>query len=98
MEDGQVLTIGLFILQGFWGLFLMLLTWAMRRVLQDIEKNTKATAEVATSIQRLDVMLAGNYVTRNEMDRLYMRMGEMQEVIVTLRARDDLVRDMLKSK
>jgi hypothetical protein len=80
----------IFALQGVWGLFLLLLTWTMKRVLKDIEENTKATKEVATSVNGINVLLAGNFVTKPEIDRLAERVRQLESEVTTLKARDDL--------
>ena len=71
-------------LQGLWFLFLIILTWAMRRILKDIEENTKATTRVAESVQSINLLLSGNYVTKPEFDRLENRMREAEKNQVRL--------------
>lgn len=73
------------ILQGLWGVFLLTLTWAMKRVLKDIEANTQATAAVAKSVSDINVLISGNYITRTDYDRIDLRMREAEAKVIELR-------------
>lgn len=83
------IAIVLFVLQGVWGLFLIILTWAMRRVLHDIEENTKATSRVAESVAGINVLLAGNFVTRTDHDRVLAWQRETDAKLIALTVRDE---------
>lgn len=88
LEDGSViLTIALFALQGLWGVFLLLLTFSMRRILDDIKENTTATKKVADGIAGINVLLAGHYVTKAELDRLEAELHKAQADIIRLQER-----------
>jgi hypothetical protein len=88
----------LFLLQGVWGLFLLVLAWSLRRVLKDIEENTKETKKVSEAVNALNILLAGNYVGRGEMNQLYDRMREQEGKVIEMKARDDLVRELMKAR
>lgn len=83
------LTILLFALQGAWGLFLIVLAFALRRVLRDISENTRATTEVASQLHNMNILLAGNYVLKSEYDRLEVRIRASEGLITELRTQYD---------
>lgn len=91
------LTILLFILQGVWGLFLLILTFAMRRVLRDIEENTTATTGVAKQLNQMNILLTGNYVLTTEHKNLEERVRAAESRITELKTRDDYREDLMKS-
>lgn len=82
----------LFALQGLWGLFLIVLTWSMRRVLTDIKENTKATGDVANSVNQINLLLTGNYITKSEFDRLEARLRDAEQKATRLETRMETVR------
>jgi hypothetical protein len=86
LQSPEVVAI-LFLLQGVWGLFLVILTWAMRRVLTDIEENTRATNKVSESVNAINVLLSGNYVTKGEYDRLEARTRDLEQKVTRLDTR-----------
>ncbi len=67
----------------------------MRRVLKDIEENTRATSSVAQSVNSINILLSGNYITRSDYERIEARMRENERLSVELKARDDY-REMLR--
>ncbi len=91
------LTLVLLILQGVWGLFLLTLTFAMRRVLKDIENNTQATNGVAVQLNNMNVLLTGNYILKSEHDRLEERVRKSEGLITELRTRDDYREALMKT-
>lgn len=84
------------LLQGFWGIFLFTLTWAMRRILKDIEENTKATTSVAKSVNDINLLLSGNYITRTDFDRLESRIRDAESRVIELRTIVSLRSEMVK--
>jgi hypothetical protein len=82
--NDPVIIIVLFAMQCIWGLFLIVLTAAMRRILKDIEENTKATSGVAQSVNAINVLLSGSYVMRPDFDRLEKRLREGETKITEL--------------
>lgn len=87
LQQSTDLVVALLLLQGVWGLFLIVLTWAMRRVLKDIEANTEATIKVAESVTAITVLLSGNYVTKPEFDRMETRVREAETKLTRLETR-----------
>lgn len=78
----------LLVLQGVWALFLIVLTWSIRRVLKDIEDNTKATNKVAESVSGISLLLAGNFVTKPDLTRLEDRFRIIENDVVILKDRN----------
>lgn len=85
-------TLVLLSLQGLWFIFMVTLTWAIRRVLKDIEANTKATTRVADSVHSINVLLSGNYTTKSEFDRLEGRLREAENKNTRLETRMETMR------
>lgn len=95
LQQSNEILIALFLLQGLWGLFLIILTWAMRRVLRDIEENTRETGKLTESVGGLQTLLAGNYVTKPEYDRLELRIRETERDVTALRERDSMHHEVM---
>ncbi len=95
MQDPAIVT-WMLLLQGFWGIFLVTLTWAMRRILKDIEENTKATTSVAKSVNDINILLSGNYITRSDFDRLEARIRDAEARVIELRTIVSLRTEMVK--
>lgn len=76
-------------LQGLWGIFLIVITWAMKRVLKDIEENTTATQRLTDSVSGINTLLAGNFVTKPELLRMEERMRWAEQKITELNSRDE---------
>ncbi len=85
VTDPQFIS-ALFLLQGVWGLFLIVLAWSVRRVLTEIKDNTDATVQVGKSVHDLNLLLAGNYITKPEYDRLEARLRGAEERIAVTEA------------
>lgn len=96
--SSELVLFSLFALQGLWALFLIVLTWSMRRVLTDIKENTKATNSVAESVNGINVLLAGNFVRIPEMTRMDERLRKIQADVIALQTRDDLYRDLVRGE
>ena len=97
----DMMVVVLFALQGLWGLFLVVLTWSMRRVLGDIEENTKETRKLSDSIASINLLVAGNFVTKPELKLIEERVRQVETTITRLDTRDeyrdDVMKGMLKS-
>lgn len=86
----------LFLLQGLWGFFLIVLTWSMRRVLSDIEENTRATTKLGESVAAINLLLAGNFVQKSDLATLTERLRQIEHDLTVMETRDKYREEMAK--
>ena len=78
------LILGLIGVQGLWALFLVFLSFSIKRVLRDIESNTQATSDLAKSVANINLLLSGNYITKADHERLEERIRDTEAKVVQL--------------
>lgn len=88
-QSPDLIVVVLFACQALWALFMVVFTWAIRRILRDIEENTKATGKVAESVAAINVLLAGNFMTRTDYERIANWTREVDRNITELRTKDE---------
>ena len=79
------LVLALYGLQALWVVFMIVLAWALRRVLRDIEQNTEATKKIAADVQGIGLLLAGQYVTRREHEILQGRVRDTELALASIK-------------
>lgn len=93
-DSRDIVVLGILVLQGLFGVFIVVLGFSVRRVLRDIEDNTEKTEEVAEKFNRLNLSLTTNFVMKEDWVYIRQRVHDLADAITTMKAREQLMREL----
>lgn len=85
------------VLQIIWALFLLVLSFAVKRLVRDLDANTVATTKVAESLTSLNLALIANFVHKDDWIYIRERTHDLGDKVNQIIAREAL-RDQLDKR
>lgn len=82
------------IVNGLWGVCTVVGTFAIGRLVRDLDKNTKATESVAKSIEHLSISMAVNTVSKEEWIRSEEKSQKLNDRLVRMESREEMRDEM----
>lgn len=84
-------------LQALFFVFTIVLGFAVKRVLKDIEDNTKETRGVSESLNKLNLSLLTSFVLKEDWHYIRQRVHDLGDAVNAMRAREEL-REQMSTK
>lgn len=84
-------------MQGVFAVLVIVAGFVFKRVLRDIEDNTRETKAVSNALAALNLSLVTNFVVKEDWIYVRQRLHDLGDVVQTLKARDALMTELAKS-
>lgn len=81
------------LIQALWGLVTVIGTFAIGRLVRDLDKNTKATEHISKSIDNLALSIAMNNVTKEEWLKSEGKLQALNDRVVMMETRQKMVEE-----